>query len=848
MFPEFAELRRHLLHTAALPISLIAAPALAQETVAEPSVTDTATAPGEGDADATSLARNEILVVATRIKGQLDAPQAPVATLDEADIAAYGARSIPELLAALSPETGSGRGRGGGGMPIMLLNGQRISGFREMRNIPPEAIRRMEILPEEVALRFGYPPNQRVVNLILKDNFASRSLAGEYNVPTRGGFAMSELEATLFKASGANRLNLSAQINDSTPLFEAERGVIQQAGTLPTVDGDPDPARYRSLLADSRDISLNGTWSHGLGEKGMGGQLSLNAAYTRNDSSTFSGLDLVSLTAPGGATALRSLSDPLERRSSTDTGQAGLSFNKPLGRWQLTATLDGSHAETTTWIDRRADTSALVAAAAAGSLAIDGALPAQAAAGRDISRVKNDAVTSLVTLSGSPARMPAGEIMATVKGGFAWTGIASNDTRSAVGSTSLRRGDASVGVNLALPLASRRENVLGTLGELSANFSAGLDRLSDFGTITDWSAGLTWSPAEALGLSASYIVNQAAPSLGDLGNPAITSFNVPVFDFSRGETALVSVTSGGNRSLLRETQRDLKLGLNWSLPFLKNSSFIAEWFRNRSDNVTSAFPVLTPDIESAFPGRVTRDANGQLVALDRRAVTFARTAATRLRYGFNLSGTIGKAAPGGGGMMGGMGRRMGGFGGPPPGGGGGGGPRMGGPGGPPPGAMFGRGGQGRWNLAVYHTVRFSERVRVAAGGPMLDLLNGDATSGGGVARHMIELEGGAFHKGLGLRLNGSWSAPTHVRSSGSDLRFGSVFAMNLRAFVDLDQRKKLVEAVPFLKGARLALKVDNLFDSRQRVTDPSGAVPISYQADYMDPKGRMIGLDFRKTF
>jgi hypothetical protein len=802
------------------------------------------------DAEAQVPVQNEILVLATRLKGQLDVPQAPIATLDEADIAAYGASSLPELLSALSPQTGSGRGRGGGGMPVMLINGLRVSSFREMRNIPPEAIRRMEILPEEVALRFGYPANQRVVNLILKDNFTSRSVAAELDMPTLGGFMQSQIEGSLFKASGANRLNLAVEANDTSPLFEVERSVIQQAGNVPTLAGDPDPARSRSLLADSRDITVNGTWTHGLGEKGMQGQVAINGSYTRADSRSFSGLDMVRLTAPGGATALRSLADPLERRTSSDTVQGGLSFNKPLGAWQFTATLDGSHGESTTRIDRRADTTALVAAAAAGTLAIDAALPALPAAGVDVARSKSDSATSLLTLSGTALRLPAGEVMTTIKGGFAYTGITSSDTRTALGATSLKRGDLSAGVNVALPLTSRREGFLGGAGDLTANFSAGLNRLSDFGTLTDWSAGLTWGLTEALGLQASYMVNQAAPGLSDLGNPLVQAFNVAVYDFTRGETALVTVTSGGNHALLRETQRDLKIGANWQLPFLKNSSVIAEYFRNNSDNVTAAFPVLTPDIEAAFASRVTRDAGGRLVALDRRAVTFANQQGSRLRYGLNISGTIGKA-PAGGGMMGGMGggRRGGGggFGGPPPGGGG---PRMGGGGGfggPPPG-MMGRGGQGRWNLALYHTVRFSERVLVASGGPVLDLLNGDATSGGGTARHAIEMEGGFFHKGFGLRLNGNWSAPTHVTSATSDLRFGSVLNLNARLFADLGQQKALTDASPFFKGTRLALKVDNLLGSRQRVTDASGAVPVSYQADYMDPKGRVIGLDFRKTF
>ncbi len=461
---------------------------------------------------------SDIVVVGERFIGQVDAPQAPIATYDEADIASLGASSLPDLLAALAPQTGTGRGRGGG-HPLMLLNGQRISNFREMRNFPPEAIRRMEILPEEVALRYGFPPNQRVVNLILKNEFASKTVDGEYNWPTRGGFGSWEGQGSLMRIKGPSRLNLAFYIEDTSLLTEAERGVLQSSPAAPLVPGDPDPAAFRSLLADTRDMGLNGTWSTGLGKDGLNGSLSLNASIFRNDSQTLSGLDTVVLTAPGGAQALRSLNDPLFRTSRTETAEGGATLNKALGRWQLTATLNASHAKTNTEIDRRADTAGLVAAASAGTLAITGPLPPLTSAGVDRAQTWNDSAASLVTLTGKPFLLPAGEVAATIKAGFAYTGIRSNDTRTLTGDTRLKRGDLSGGANIALPIASRRDNVLAGIGDLSLNFSAGINRLSDFGTLSDWSAGLTWSPFEKLDLQASYIVNEAAPSLADLGNP-----------------------------------------------------------------------------------------------------------------------------------------------------------------------------------------------------------------------------------------------------------------------------------------------------------------------------------------
>ena len=54
--------------------------------------------------------------------------------------------------------------------------------------------------------------------------------------------------------------------------------------------------------------------------------------------------------------------------------------------------------------------------------------------------------------------------------------------------------------------------------------------------------------------------------------------------------------------------------------------------------------------------------------------------------------------------------------------------------------------------------------------------------------------------------------------------------------------------MPFLKGSRLRLSVDNLFDAQRKITDANGIVPLNYQPGYIDPLGRYIELEWRKTF
>lgn len=956
----------------ALPLFSLAfclsAPAAAQDV---PVPVDT------GEEDELEVQGNEILVLAPRIRGQLDVPQQPIEVLEEEDIASYGANSIEELLEAIAPQTGSGRGRGGG-RPVMLLNGQRITSFREMRSIPPEAIRRLEVLPEEVALRFGYPANQRVVNIILKEQFAAFTGEGEYNRPTRGGYDNYEVEAGLFTVSGPRRYNVSAELNQTSMLTEAERGVLQEEGERPDVPGDPDPARYRSLAASDREFQLEGTMTQGIGEGGLGGSITVSGGFTHGQTTSLSGLNTARLEF-GGESVLRTLPDPLMTRTVSDGFEAGLGYSKMLGDWQFSATTDGSYTDTETHVDRRLDTSPLEDAAAAGDLALDGPLPSLGRAGVDVARNRALAFTSLATLSGTPFSLPAGEASLTVKAGYDFSRTTSTDTRSDLGEVSLRRGDVQGGVNLALPLTSRGD-FLGAVGDISLNFSGGVNRLSDFGTLTDWSAGLTWSPNDTLTFQASYLVDEAAPTLSQLGAPTILTYNVPVYDFASNTTALVTVTGGGNPDLVKEKQRDIKLSVSWELPFLKRSRLIVEYFRNRSSNVTQSFPLLTPAIEAAFPGRVTRDGAGNLVALDRRAVTFDEVSSSSLRWGINFSGSLGGEGGGGDDRPARPTSRASepvtGPAGPMPGqafdpsrfeavraqfcaggtpdpsalperlrarlvgadgqvdpaklaefraracsaeGQGGFDPermarlravlctgeapdpatlperlaeRLRGPDGQvdparlaaarericsaqapdklpqapgksaqaesserggPPMMMGGRRGPGsRWNIAVYHTWRFTDRVRIAPGVPVLDQLGGDSIAAGGIPRHAIEAEGGVFKDGYGLRLQAEWEAPARVNGSGlpgsSDLRFGSTFNIDLRLFADLGRNEDLVAKVPFLKGSRLSLTVDNLLDQRQRVTDENGVVPIAYQPAYREPQGRVIGIDFRKMF
>lgn len=792
--------------------------------------------------DELPMTEDAIVVTADRYRGSVDSAQPPIAVIDEEEIASYGASSLEELLAEIAPQATSGRGRGSGGHPAILLNGQRISGFRELRNYPPEAIRRVEVLPEEVAQRFGFSPDQRVVNFILKDNFTSTTVEVDYGWPGKGGYSTNEFEVSMVRINGPRRLNLAVETDDSSPLTEAERGV-SSSSAMP-LTSDADPAAFRTLIADSRDLKFTGNWSTGLGEGGVDGSVALSAVATRSDSEALSGLDAVTLTDSSGASVFRTLLAPEQgfdarRRKTRSTGfELGATLLKPLGGWQLTATGSWAHDESRTLTDASADVSALQAAALAGTVAIDAPVSDLLASGlvtdgvTDRARSNSETASSLLTLAGNPLRLPAGELSLTLKGGFDWDNVRSTDSRNPGVRTDLTRGDANAGFTIGLPITSRKAGVLDAIGDVSINLSGGINHLSDFGSLYNWSAGVSWDVTRKLNLQVSYIYAEQAPGLSQLGAPETVTLASTVYDFATGQTVLADIISGGNPALQAEKQRDWKVALNWDLPIFDRSRFIAEYFDETSRNVTASFPLLTPAIEAAFPDRVVRDANGALVQIDERPVTFDREKSRRLRYGIDVSDKIEDRSE----------ESEGGESGEARGGRGGGGPGFG------PGNRRG----GRWSVALFHTLRFDETVRVAASGPVLDLLDGDSLSATPKPRHELELRGGLYYNGFGLRLSGKYLGGSTVDGSGapgsSSLRFDPIATFDMRLFMDLGRQQSLVDKFGFLKNSRLAFRVDNIFDAQQRVTDDSGTVPVSYSPAFLDPAGRFFEIDFRKMF
>ncbi len=733
---------------------------------------------------------DEIVVTAPRLAGQLQTEIAAEAELDEAAIASYGVSNVSELLEALAPQTRSGRGRGGG-RPIILVNGRRIGGFGEVRNLPPEAIAKVEVFPEEVALQYGYSADERVVNLVLKPNFRQISVEAEGGIPTQGGRFQSEVEGSFLAIGDKGRVNVNTGWEQSSMLTESERGI--------------GPAT-RSLLPQSDTYSLDATVQRSLGTVT---DASVNVRLDQTDSLSFLGS-----VVPGGDEAL-------ERDSRSRNLTTTASVNSMLGNWRWSLSGNYADADQRTFTDR-----------------VTGA--------RDRFDSSQQSFGGSANLSGTVIEGWAGPIRLSATGSYSGMRFDSQSERSGIiTATELGRDTPSVFGSLTVPLLDPEYDI-GNIGRVSLTLSGQYQDPSDFAALKSWGANLNWGVTDNLSLIASFNQDEAAPGIQQLGAAPLVTPAVTYYDFRTGQTVEITTTTGGNPFLLAEQRRDIKLGLNWEVPMVEGLRLSVNYNRNKSNDTSNSLPLLTPEIEAAFPDRVTRDANGVLIALDQRPVNFDQVENSQIRWGLNFGKSFGQqdqAARPAGGRGAGADRPRGG-GGPRAGGG------RGGRGGGGPGGMMGGPQGGRWQVSLYHTYKLTDKILIRPGVPELDLLNGSATgSGGGSNRHLLELDGGLFNKGMGVRLSAKYdSGSTVTGGTAGNLNFGDLATFNLRFFADLNQQPKLIEKLPFLKGSRLRLSIDNLFDAQRKITDANGLVPLNYQPGYIDPLGRYIELEWRKTF
>jgi hypothetical protein len=739
---------------------------------------------------------DDVVVVGKAPRGSVIGDIQPEIVLRGRDVRATGATSFDELLVAIAPEIGVARASGAA-RPLVLLNGRRVSSYRELRDIPIEAVSRVDILPEEVALKYGFAPDQKVVNVVLQNRFSEIVAQVAGNTAAHEGFTGGGGDLTKIQLGKDHRTTINVHAGSDNILRGTQRSLVEQqyesTGTgatgllLPPELGLRGTVTYNRALAGGVDATLNAEAAHTQGHALSGLSEQLPAELNRN--STDDSLHL------GGT----------------------LVGDKDQWHWNLTsgADLDRNNTRTTR----------LGQFFAPGS-----AESTHAAANLD------------ATVNGPLFVLPAGSADVTLRaaGSTEYLHIdQENFATPPAESTRRTRGIGAASIDIPL---SRRGKGFNVLGNLTLNGNAEVDQLSDFGTLTRVGAGANWSPVARLELVTGWDRQQEAPSVRQLGDPFVQTPGTRIFDFTGGVVTRAAVVTGGNPDLRTDERDTLKLSANWQ-------PFDAINFRLRADyaHVTVDRPIsditVFPLVEAAFPQRFVRDSSGTLLSVDLRPVNFSSAHRDTLRLGFDFtkplkskkvtqadvqklvdkarsSGIAVPTAPAASSNA------------------------------APDALAQAAANNGRLTFSLTDTITIVDRALIRPDLPQLDYLHGAPIGQtGGQPRHQVQAQAGWSNNGMGARVGANWRSATLVDTfAGDTLHFSPVATFDLTLFANVGQYLPIVSHHPWLRGASVRFEVGNIFDAAPRVHNNEGAVPIGYQTSMLDPLGRTVMITFRKQF
>ncbi|MEM9840271.1 MAG: hypothetical protein AAF830_14095 [Pseudomonadota bacterium] len=710
------------------------------------------------------VSQDEIIVKGRVLSGRTLADVEPELVLDEDDIAAYGVSSIADLLAILTASTSTGRGREEEEPPVVLVNGRRVSGFREIGRYPTEAIARVEIFPEEVALSYGFSASQRVVNFVLKDNTRIRAVEALVGAPSRGGSTFTSASVQQLTVNGNQRRSLDAQGRRDPEILESERN-------LGSSDGD-----LRTLTPDRDTWSAGFSLGRGLKNEGVA---TLSGSYEDTDERA-----LLGQSDDGGSFFVQ------DSRSKDFVVGASAASRLAPRTWTLTA--EASRRE------RMISTRTI-------STEAGGSQPEQ----RDESTTTN--LTFDGVINDRSITLGGGKLALTGQAGGRWEQLEQRDGErerlSSQRSTGTLRGNISVPISWwrAIP------------GQLSLNANGQADFLSDVGTIGSVGGGLNWKIGSRTQLLASYTAEEGAPTLAQLTAPEVVTPGVRIFDAAQANDTIATVIDGGNAALTPDVRQVLKFGVQIKPWLERDNQFNVEYTQSSVDGETRTFAFLTDEFEQAFPDRVQRSVDGELISFDRRSVQVDLSERQQLRSSLTLKWEI-PARVVKGGLSAAAAKRRGGR----------------------PGAA---------QALIVHRWTLEDQAE-APGGVVFDFLNGSAASNfGGTPEHRVDAILYRWNEGIGFFGYVRWQAATFTDGPLGRVEYDDLVGADARLTYEFNYASdRVIERLPFLKETRLTMAVDNVFDLRQTVRDQNSETPVALRPDLLDPLGRTFRVELRKRF
>ena len=741
----------------------------------------------------------------------------------------------------------------------------------------------MEILPEEVAVNYGYSAEQKVLNVVLRPRFRALTSNVDIGGPTAGGGETFGLDNSYLRIRRDFRWSLDLAVETAQGIREDQRdlddggvdlfgfdGTLLPAAvngeldtSLSALFGSPvtsavgvrgdrpvtlqdflssanqtdsaDEASFRTLAPETVAASLGTSLSMPFGD---GSSIVLSAGLDYSESTDALGLATSAFTVPASAAGTVFSSDvtvfkafeplsPLEQTRERFDGTASTSVYSRLGSFAWTNIASYARRRAVTLTDRDPDP-ALISQISLQSLNPFDPNPSSNLIGIDRAVRDTQAFEARSLINGKLADLPSGPLALSISSGLNWENVQAENDRANI---DLTRRIVDMQASLDIPVFASTAPLL---GEVNMALNGQLADYDDAGQIYSIGASAIWKPHAAFRLITSIGVEENAPSLEDLGAPEVTVPNRRVFDFASGAEAFVTRIDGGNTNLESDRRRVFKLGAQLK-PFAEHDfTWNTDLVITRTTDPVFDFPRPSLELEQAFPERFVRDSDGALTAFDARpfngVLERRRVLQSSLYFTRPVTRELTRPAP----------TRL---------------PDAGnGAAAPPSDTRRRRGGGnrpsgGRIVLELRHQYLQSAQTQLAGSFEPIEFAGrpGQVNPLGG-ARHELLARATYSYRGLGLRAAVNWQSATQSEATdaGSFLAFDSLTTADLRVLYTILPRSKLARNLPWLENTRITLAVENVTNALPKASNAAGDVPLGFSGSELDPLGRTISLRLRK--
>lgn len=716
----------------------------------------------------------EVIIKGKRLK--------PVGSVTDAysedDIATFSAVSVGEVIDRLEQ-------RNNGNRYTVIVNGKRISDLASLRDLPPEALQRLEVLDHLPATFYGGKANEKVLNLVLKERFSSKNTNAEVRLPTEGGTSTVSDAMRYSHIAGDTRINMAISLSRSSILLANSRNDLLTAKARDSLFA------YRSLLPASAVATATAGAAFPVGPNSASLSLVLSEVGTQQRTRFL----LPSVNVEDG----RSGSDnTVQIESLVDRSRS-----KSL---QISGSASGS-VKGFNWVGEvtQSISSNISAGHPSGKLIY---VPSQVAISSNFdnfillrNRSRLSQLQAQITISGTVLQTPVFDVSANARAGYSrLSSISANET-----ATSRREVGVSDKVfhfDVYVPLKRASRGLLDALGGLAINSNVDLTSRGRSKFYASAAVGANWQLTDNISINIAKGKMLSLPNFQYAAAPEIIAENSLVYDGFAQQYVSVRTLSGGVDGLKNTEQSDYRFGIDFAKRFSnRNVSGSISYLKSILKHPVFSANLPSAALQNVFPDLFVRDVAGHLEIFDIRPFNAASETKGLVQGNIHFLTQINSEN-----------------------------------------GVFRNGVAATIDLNVNAEWNLEDTV-YSASNRKADLLHSPIFSGQSASPYLVGAEI-TYSTGLiNLQAGARWrSASLQTKDRSLDLqslRYSPFFSTHAQASITLRRAKSNShDSTPY----RITVSVDNLLNRRPLIRDAAGHVSESYQPALVDPLGRIIAL------